>query len=169
MMKIALPVLLAGIIMIAGIFAFIPIDMAATVHTTIQGTQLNNVASNFNLDLKTNSTATCSGSADFLVYYIFTNASFFGEFPGEGASTLTRLGIDDPTDGSTSTDIIVTLVLGNHTSSSGVIGGDSGEIINFFGAANGSSSSISIGEDVGDLTLTVICQSGQAPTLVPAP
>ena len=165
MMKIALPVLLAGIIMIAGIFAFIPIDKATTVHTTIQGTQLNNVASNFNLDLKTNSTATCSGSADFLVYYIFTNASFFGEFPGEGASTLTRLGIDDPTDGSTSTDIIVTLILGNTTSVSGIIGGSSGETITFFGNSTGMTSGESLFEDVGDLALTVVCQSGQEPAV----
>ena len=35
MIKIALPILLAGIVMIAGIFAFMPVEQASTVHTTI--------------------------------------------------------------------------------------------------------------------------------------
>ena len=153
--------------MIAGIFAFIPIDKATTVHTTIQGTQLNNIASTFDLDLSTNATATCAGE-DFLVYYTFTNATTGADLLG-GYSLITQLGIDDPTDGSTSTDIIVTLILGNTTSVSGIIGGTSGEIITFFGNSTGMSSGESLFEDVGDLALTVVCQSGQAPTLEPTP
>ena len=35
MIKIAIPILLAGIVMIAGIFAFVPVEQASTVHTTI--------------------------------------------------------------------------------------------------------------------------------------
>jgi len=169
-MKIALPVLLAGIVMIAGIFAFMPVDKATTVHTTIQSTQLNNIASTFDLDLATNATASCGASGgDFMVYFTFTNATI-GDIPGIGTtgSTLTRLGITNGTADS-DTDYIVTLVLGNQTSASGVIGADSGETINFFGFSNGSATSISFLEDVGDLALTVACRSGSTPALVPAP
>ena len=68
MTKIILPILLSGIVMIAGIFAFMPVDKATTVHTTVQGTQLNNVASTFQTDLSANATALCSGGGSFMVY-----------------------------------------------------------------------------------------------------
>ena len=35
--KIAIPTILAATIMVAGIFAFMPVEQASTVHTTIQG------------------------------------------------------------------------------------------------------------------------------------
>jgi len=38
MTKYTIPILLASIIVVAGIFAFMPIDQASTVHTTIQDT-----------------------------------------------------------------------------------------------------------------------------------
>ena len=71
MINIAIPALLVSIVMIAGIFAFMPIDMATTVHTTVQGTQLNNIIWQTEDDLTSNMTATCSGSTDFLVHYTF--------------------------------------------------------------------------------------------------
>jgi len=40
MSKIVIPISLTAIVLIAGIFAFQPIEQAATVHTTIQGSQL---------------------------------------------------------------------------------------------------------------------------------
>jgi len=40
MSKIVIPISLTAIILIAGIFAFQPIEQAATVHTQIQGSQL---------------------------------------------------------------------------------------------------------------------------------
>ena len=161
MIKIVFPVLLAGIIMIAGIFAFIPIDKAATVHTTVQGTQLNNVAAIYDRDLGTNSTATCA-SGDFLVHFVFSNATRNG--------LITQLGINDlATTGGT--DIVITLAIGNQTSISGTIGATTGETITFFG--NSSSLSADAGtsglEDTGDLALTVVCQSGSTPALVPSP
>ena len=39
MNKLAIPSLLLGVIMVAGAFAFMPVQEASTVHTTIQGTQ----------------------------------------------------------------------------------------------------------------------------------
>ena len=41
MTNLAIPILLASIVMIAGVFAFMPIDKASTVHTTI-GTNIDN-------------------------------------------------------------------------------------------------------------------------------
>ena len=152
MMKIALPILLAGIVMIAGIFAFIPIDKATTVHTTIQSTQLNNIDSTFDTQLRTNATATCS-TGDFLVYWTFTNST------AGGTASSTSLNIDDGV-GNGQPDIAVTLTPLNQTSISGVIGGKAGETITFSGLADG---------DVGDLALTVHCQSTATPTVVPTP
>ena len=162
MMKIELPVLLASIVVIAGIFAFIPIDKATTVHTTIQGTQLNNVASTFQPNLDANATATCAGG-DFLVHYIFSNSSVNGGF--------TQLGIQDLNSASSSDlDIAITLFVGNQTSISGTIGATADETITFFGNSTGSvNAGQSSQEDTGDLALTVVCQSGQEPTLTPTP
>lgn len=39
MNKLAIPAILVAIVMVAGIFAFSPIEQASTVHTTIQNTQ----------------------------------------------------------------------------------------------------------------------------------
>ena len=149
MMKIAIPVLLVSIVMIAGIFAFMPIDKATTVHTTIQGSQLNSIASDFTTDTSINVTATCGGTAGFLVYYTFTNGT--GQTEDDALATLN---IDDLSAGNT--DIAVTLALGNQTSTSGVIGGTSAETITFSGANF---------EDVGSLAVTVQCQSGSSPSV----
>ena len=63
--------------MIAGIFAFMPIDKASTVHTTIQttiqNTQLNQIQSTFQTDMSTNASATCGSGSSFLVYFVFSN------------------------------------------------------------------------------------------------
>ena len=159
MMKIALPILLAGIVMIAGIFAFMPVDKATTVHTTIQGTQLNNVATAAQTDLSLNMTATCDGTTDFLAYYTFTNDTF-----GIGTGTgITQLGISK--DASTTIDTAVTLVLGNTTSISGVVGGVASATITFFGNGSSAGNIDSSHEDVGELIVTVVCQSGSSPSV----
>jgi len=44
MNKIIIPSILVATILVAGIFAFMPIEQASSVHTTIQGTQQNLVA-----------------------------------------------------------------------------------------------------------------------------
>ena len=160
-MKLALPILLAGIVMIAGIFALMPVDQASTVHTTIQGTQLNNVNSTFDTDLATNATATCS-SGSFLVYYTFTNGTV--QQPAANAINVNAtLGIDDSTTGGI--DLKVVLHPGNQTAVSGVIGGTSSETLTFSGLGPLGG----LGEDSGDLSLTVVCQSTATATLVPTP
>ena len=159
MMKIALPVLLAGIIMIAGIFPMLPIDKATTVHTTIQGTQLNNVATVLDTDLSNNATAGCGAAGgDFLVHYVFSNSSANGGF--------TQLGIQD-NEFFGGQDIVVTLTVGNQTSVSGTVGGTSGETFNFYGNSTGlgGENGITSNEDTGDLALTVVCQSGSTPAI----
>ena len=142
--------------MIAGIFAFMPIDKATTVHTTIQstvqGTQLNNADSTFDTDLATNATAGCgAGAGDFLVYWTFSNDTI------AATNTLTKLLIDDLS--SNGTDITITLSLSNQTSVSGVLGATSGETITLSGSPTGT--------DTGEVALTVLCQSGSTPTLIP--
>ena len=59
-------------------------------------------------------------------------------------------------------DMSVTLTPLNQTSISGVIGGTSGEVINFSPGAND-------GNDVGDLSVTVVCQSGASPVVDTSP
>ena len=164
MMKIALPILLAGIVMIAGIFAFMPIDMASTVHTTlqsssaattqtgtIQGSQFNNVNSTYDTDLSSNATATCS-SGSFLVYWTFSNSTL------ADVHTTTQLNIDDGV-GNDQPDISVILALGNQTSISGVTAGTANEVITFSGGTSF--------EETGDVMLTVQCQSTATPSLIP--
>jgi len=190
--KIVIPVILAVTISIAGIFAFVPIDEATTVHTTllsssaantahdllqtisasstqttnIQGSQFNNVNSTYDRDLSSNATATCT-SGDFLVYYTFSNATTSDDLVGNDYGLETQLGIDDPTDGTTFTDIVVSLLLGNVTSLSGTVSGTAGETITFFGNSSGMTSGESNFEDTGDLILTVVCQSTATPRMVP--
>jgi len=41
MNKLTIPVILVATVMVAGIFAFMPVQQASTVHTTIQATQQN--------------------------------------------------------------------------------------------------------------------------------
>jgi len=149
MMKIALPVLLAGIVMIAGIFAFMPVDKATTVHTTIQGTQLNNVASAFTDSLILNATATCS-SGSFLVYWTFTNST-----AQTTTNVVSNLLIDDLQAGGT--DITIALALTNQTSISGVVGGTSGETITLSGSPTGT--------NTGDVVITVQCRSTASATV----
>jgi len=176
MMKILLPLLLAGIVVIAGIFAFMPIDMATTVHSTlqsssatttqtgtIQGTQLNNVDTVYDTDLSTNATAGCGASGgDFLVHYVFSNSST----SGEGPAGLTQLGWNNLTS-TGGTDFVVSLLVGNETSIAGTVGAATGETITFFG--NSSGASLATGEsslhDTGELALTVVCRSGSTPAV----
>ena len=163
MTNITIPVVLVSIVMIAGIFAFMPVDKATTVHTTIQGTQLNNINSTFDTDMSTNATASCgSAGGDFLVYWTFSNSTAAPAAIADGGDKFfTTMAIDDGNGLSDpSPDINATLILLNHTSASGVFGGSSGETITFSDALND-------GEDVGDLMLTVVCQSGSTPALVP--
>jgi len=183
--KVVIPAILAVTISIAGIFAFMPIDMASTVHTTlqsstaattahdlvqtlisstsqtniIQNSQFNNVNSTFDTDLKTNATATCT-SGDFLVYWTFTNDTALN------TGVTTALGIADGGD-SDPADIVITLTPINQTSISGIIGGNATETITFYGNSTGPTIGTNTFEDTGDLLLVVQCQSTATTRLVP--
>ena len=168
MMKLALPILLASVVMIAGIFAFMPVYEASTVHTTIQSTiqntQLNNMASTFDTDLSSNATATCSAGS-FLVYWTFTNGSTFQDSVGSSITNQnTTLGIDRA-DNPVGLDFQAVLILGNTTVSNGVVAGTAGQTVNFTGKNSGGN----LGADSGDLSIAIQCQSTATATLVPTP
>ena len=60
MKKIVIPAILAGIVLVAGIFALMPVEKATTVHTTIQtttGTEVTKVKDGVSLDPADGATA----------------------------------------------------------------------------------------------------------------
>ena len=71
MNKFAIPTILIATVLVAGIFALMPMDKASTVHTTIQGTQLNEAGAvtvdMFSDDLD-DDTITITSTGDFIVY-----------------------------------------------------------------------------------------------------
>ena len=149
-----------------------PVELASTVHTTLQSStqsdnilnaQLNNIKIANNTDLSTsNSTASCAGGGSFLVYWTFTNGTFFVD--PDDDSTRRVLGIHNST--GTAADIVIDLQ--NQTSTSGVHGGLSGEIIIFASnSTTGDTSGLPTFEDSGDLTITVVCRSGSTPATTP--
>jgi len=96
--KFTIPVILVATVLVAGIFAFMPVEKASTVHTTlqsstaattahgllqtltastaqtaaIQNTQLNNTKNTFQTALDGNATASCGAAGGgFLVYWTF--------------------------------------------------------------------------------------------------
>ena len=66
MNKIAIPTLLLGVVMIAGIFAFMPVQEASTVHTTAATAGLLVVGEDSTLN---GGIQTCTSTADFTVDY----------------------------------------------------------------------------------------------------
>ena len=157
MMKLALPILLASVVMIAGIFAFTPVYEASTVHTTIQSTvqntQFNQVKSTFDTDLSSNATASCSAGS-FLVFYTYSNRT-------ANPHTNATLGID-VRDAPVGIDLLVRLSGGNETVS-GIVAGSAGESMNF----SGMRTDTAVAEDSGQLSLTIQCRSTATPTLTP--
>ena len=74
MNKAIFPSILAAIILIAGVFAFAPIENASTVHTAIQENQLNQIVIATSNDLSgTAISATCANN-DFIVFYVVTGS-----------------------------------------------------------------------------------------------
>ena len=162
MNKIVIPVILAVTISIAGIFAFMPIDKASTVHTTlasstdvttITNAQFNNVDSTFDTDLSSNATASCS-TGSFLVFFIYSNQT-------SNPHTNATLGID-VRDAPVGIDLLVRLSGGNETVS-GIVAGSAGESMNF----SGMRTDTAVAEDSGQLSLTIQCRSTATPTLTP--
>ena len=90
--KIIIPSILGIIVLVAGIFALMPINQASTVHTTIQGTQINEVANQVGTVCSTNlndDRIDATSTADFLVMYQLTSttSSATGEI-FDGTNTL---------------------------------------------------------------------------------
>ncbi len=161
MNKFTIPAILVVTVLVAGIFAFMPVEKASTVHTTlgsstqstnILNAQLNNIKMANNTNLQNNSTAGCgTAGGGFLVHWTFTNNTVTGTTGGNS----TALGIQN----STGTGVDIAIALKNQTSISGVHGGLSGEIIIFTGEPTF--------EDTGDLMITVVCQAGSTPATTP--
>lgn len=78
MFKLAIPTILIATILVAGILALMPIDKASTVHTVIQGTQINEVADQVATVCSTNlftDPLVATSNRDFLVMYQITAAA----------------------------------------------------------------------------------------------
>ena len=150
-----MPTILIATVMIAGIFAFMPIEKATTVHTTIQGTQLTEFKSVFVGDTSSqNATAGCGVGNAGLAYWTVLNSTL------SSTAALTSTSFILTTDGDTEDGNEITITLGkNQTGASGtvaVIGSTAKDII--IGAA---AEAVATGhEEVGDILLSVQCQSG---------
>ena len=183
MNKFTIPAILVVTVLVAGIFAFMPVEKASTVHTTlqsatqadtqtttIQNTQLNNIKNTFQTDLGAdraagtgNATASCGTSGGgFLVYWTFTNTT--RDLGGTSDTGVVQgLGISNGT--GRAADIVVGLK--NQTAISGVMGGTNGATIVFFGnSSSGTGGTLSF-EDTGDLAITVVCRSGSTAATTP--
>ena len=68
MNKLTIPSVLIATVMIAAVFAFMPVDEAKAVHTTIQGTQFTLVDVVSNASVATG--VTCDSDKDFIVKVI---------------------------------------------------------------------------------------------------
>jgi len=89
MNKFAIPAILAVTVMVAGMFAFMPVEQASTVHTGatgVQGTQISEVADQVatvcSANLNSN-TLIATSNRDFMVMYQITAAA------GIAAPTIT--------------------------------------------------------------------------------
>jgi len=68
MEKIIIPTIIAATVLLAGMFAFMPVEQATAVHTTIQGTQMNQVSSI--AVTAVDAEIDCTSDAAFIVHYI---------------------------------------------------------------------------------------------------
>jgi len=68
MIKFAIPTILASLVLVTGIFAFMPVDQASTVHTTIQNTQMNQVNTTYQTAFNGVNQVSCVSDADFIIY-----------------------------------------------------------------------------------------------------
>ena len=154
MHKLTIPTILIATVLIAGIFALMPIEKAITVHTTIQSSQFTNLKTVFVTDTSSqNATAGCGVGNAGLAYWTVTNATLAN---ANAAGNLPSTSFILTTDGDTEDGDEITITLGaNYTTLSGtvaVIGSTAKDII--IGAA------APVSEEVGDIILSVQCQSG---------
>ena len=155
MNKLVVPAILVSITLVAGIFAFMPVEKASTVHTTIQGTQLTNLDVAFVDDTKTaNATATCGVGNAGLVYWTVSNSSF-AVSPGIAADvsstfTLTSDGVFDGND--------LEIVLATNSSTASGITAITGATAIDFSLGFDTTGT----QNIGDILVSVQCQSGDA-------
>ena len=150
MNKLVIPTILVSITLVAGIFAFIPVEKASTVHTTIQGTQLTSFDVAFVDDTKTaNATATCGITNGGLVYWTVSNSTLSAAGgPTTSTFTLTSDGVFDGND--------LEIVLDqNFTSTSGTTAIAGATAIDFSIGFDSTGT-----QNVGDILVSVQCQSG---------
>lgn len=138
MTKYTIPTILIGTVLVAVMFAFMPVEQATAVHTTIQGTQFNNVESIADIDLTTEVNVQCDN--DFLVHFA-VSADADGDI-------ITIDITDDATDDLT-IEFDLTAANGNVNLASGTVAGVAAtnvEIDATTGTPNG--------------VITAVCQSG---------
>ena len=152
MNKLVIPAILVSITLIAGIFAFVPVEKASTVHTTIQGTQFNEFKSVFVDDTSvSNATATCGSGSDGLVFWTVSNSTI-----GDAGNALLTSTFTIVTDGDTSDGDDLQIVLStNQTAVSGVVS-IAGTTATDFNIGFTSAAS----QNIGDILVTIQCQSG---------
>ena len=162
-----MPTILIATVMVAGIFAFMPIEKAITVHTTIQstvqGSQLNQFATVTVLDTAvSNATGGCGAGNQGLAYWTVMNRTL-SDITTTGVTTATNstfmLTVDGDTDDADEIDILLSA---NQTTTSGIvaiIGTTASDII--IGAPRDGSNGAN---DVGSILLSIHCQSGDSPT-----
>jgi len=143
MTKYTIPTILIAAALVAGMFAFIPVENASAVHTTIQGTQFNNVDSFFTTALEGAVNASCA--SDFIVYYILgaldNNDVVTIDLGDTGAADMTLTFQNDAD--------------GGQTQISGQIAEDGGDTVEF---------DLTVGAGA-DALITVECESGDLITL----
>ena len=166
MHKLTIPTILIATVLVTGIFAFMPIDKATTVHSTIQSTQMNQYKAVF-VESTTigNATGGCGSSNSGLAYWTVMNRTLSNVGPSALTNSTFILTIDGDTDDG---DEIQILLNQNKTTASGIVaftGASDPDII--IGAPNISGSGI---HDVGSILLSIQCQSGdtvQADSVAP--
>ena len=74
MKKIVIPTILTATILLAGMFAFMPVQKASTIHSSLFGSQVIRGHSD-NLSLAASDTIVATSNADFTVCYVINNAT----------------------------------------------------------------------------------------------
>ena len=157
MNKLTIPTILIATVLITGIFAFMPIEKATTVHTTIQGTQFNEVDVVFvDSTVTSNATAGCGSGNQGIAYWTVSNLTLADSGSGTlGAhpTSVFQINTDGVADG---LDAFFVELSQNQTAISGVLafdgtGTDPPIIIGF------TSSGL---QNIGDISLSVLCRSG---------
>jgi len=117
MTKYTIPTIIIAAALVAGMFAFMPVEKATAVHTTISGTQMTQSSSLFEGTLT--GVIDCTSDAAFIVHYTIA------EVPTANDVTIVAAG----------TDIVLTFVVNAAGEGvdgvSGTLAGEADEIITF--------------------------------------